>query len=192
MTPRDFRTRRAALSGAAIGLAAVFLLAGCAAEAAPAAPGPDEVANEQGDASSEVETTDDAAGANSTEDTSATPGSASVTLAGQSFTFDIDMCMIGEDDLLIAGPGRDDDSGQLAYFDLDFVMMSTDDPYGEARIEIGTDQPLTSTDEFLAMWVGEGRNYAVAFGSGFLQADGDFLSANGSPVGPGTIVVDCP
>lgn len=190
MLLRDLRTCRAALPGAAIALTAVFLLAGCAAESAPSAPVPGE-AGDSGSAGMDEATS---AGQNSdvaAEGPAAGSGSASVTLTGQSFTFEIDMCMIGEDDVLIAGPGRDDDSGEPAYFDLDFVMMSTDDQYGEVRINLGTDQPLASTDQFLAMWIGEGRDSAVSFGSGSLQADGEFLAANGSPVGPGAIVVDC-
>src|SRR5688572_17176220 len=103
MTTIPHRTLAAAVAVSC----AFLLLTGCAAEPVdtpPAAP------------------VDDAATVEEASD-SALPSQGDVTMvmAGQSFSFSATTCAISESDILVMGPGADDESNDPAYLDIDLT-----------------------------------------------------------------------
>lgn len=111
-----------------------------------------------------------------------------LTLTGQSFTFDV-TCMISDGDTLIYGPGRDDDSGELAYLDVDLYLL---DGWtgGEVRIDLGTDQQFVSSDSIYTSNVGPDHEYAIMYDPGRTTIESQY-AASGGPIGPGTLVAEC-
>src|SRR5690554_4143487 len=166
---------------AAVAILSTFLLASCAAEsAAPPASTPDDVKL----------TEQESQGETSSETTS--QGDVTVVMAGQSFTFTTTLCMITDDDVLVGGPGVDDESNDPAYLDIDFATLGSTKT-GEVRINLGTDAPMTSTDEFYVAFVDSDHEYELVYdddGNGF-ELRADFIAATGSPIGSGTVEVSC-
>jgi len=165
---------------AVVAILSTFLVAGCSSENAPAGSAVDDIAiTEQGSQ-------------DETSSVLSSTGEVTVTMAGQSFTFATTLCLITSDDALVGGPGADDESGDPAYLDIDFVKVGSF-MTGEVRINLGTDAPLTTTDEFYVAMVGSDHEYQMVIqddGNGFeLQAD--FRAGTGSPIGPGTVNVSC-
>jgi len=164
---------------AAVAILSTFLLAGCAAEsAAPPASTPDDTLTkpESQETSSEA----------------STPGDATVVMAGQSFTFTTTLCMITDDDVLVGGPGIDDESADPAYLDIDFSTLGSLKS-GEVRINLGTDAPMTSTDEFYVAFVDSDHEYQLIYhndGNGF-ELEANFQASNGVPIGPATVEISC-
>ncbi len=128
------------------------------------------------------------------EEAPAAEGSGKVTMvmAGQSFTFSATTCLIGDDDILVMGPGADDESGEPAFLDLDLATVDNL-KHGEIRVELGTDAPLTSTDQFYMTTIAPDHEYGIMYdgdGKG-LVVDANYLAANGVPIGPATVTVKC-
>lgn len=164
---------------AAVAILSTFLLVGCAAEStAPPASTPDDVTlTEQ-----EEETTPEAT----------SRGDVTVVMAGQSFTFTATTCMITAEDVLVGGPGVDDESDDPAYLDIDFATIGSFKT-GEVRINLGTDAPMTTTDEFYVGMIGSDHEYQMIYhddGTGF-ELETNFLAGTGVGIGPATVTVTC-
>lgn len=176
------------LTASALAMTAVFALAGCAAGNAEPQPEPQNAgSNEQAPPQA---STDSQTGENDHRGDAAAEGSATITLAGQSFTFTPSTCIIDAADAVVSGPGADDDSGDPARLDIDVYGLDSE-AGGEVRITLGTDQPFVTTDDFLVAFVGDPHDYVIGAGSGWLQIDGTFRANGETPLGPGTVVVDC-
>lgn len=167
-------------------VAASLLLAGCAAELTIGGP-----ADPEGNIDSTGQGTTPDQPAPSEPQGAAGTGGITISMAGQSFSFDADLCLITEEDLLVGGPGRDDDSREPAYLDIDLTTVSGLKT-GEVRITLGTDQRFVSTDEDLIAFVGEGYEYLLMHHDNGFQLEGEFRSSTTSMlIGPGTVMVDC-
>lgn len=78
---------------------------------------------------------------------SAGDASAILQVAGDSFAFSPAICIVGEEDIVVQGAGSSTQTGEVAFLDVDFTAY--DGGYvGGADIELGTDQPFTSPDDF--------------------------------------------
>lgn len=181
------RTRSSSLSLlTATVVAASLLLGGCAADLTIGG-----TADPEGSVDDTGQGTTQDQQAPSEPQEAAGAGSVTISMAGQSFSFDADRCLITEEDLLVGGPGRDDDSQEPAYLDIDLTTVSGLKA-GEVRITLGTDQQFVSTDEDLVAFVGEGYEYLLMHYDNGFQLEGEFRSSSTStPIGPGTVMVDC-
>lgn len=159
-------------------LAAVLLLAGCASYQGPTGPG--------------TEDPDSKMGQGGTKTPPVTPGSheATLTMAGQSFTFSPTVCMIGDEDVLVSGPGVDDDSKEPAYLDIDLVATGSLRE-GGARVDLGTDQQFSSSDDFYSAQIGSGEEYTIMDDGGTFVLEGIFRANGATSIGPGTFRIDC-
>lgn len=121
----------------------------------------------------------------------ASKGTVIVQLEEQSFTFIATTCMQSTDDFLVSGPGIDNESREIAYFDLDFTNMSGSSTFGGARIDLGTDKPMTSTDKFYVVDVGTSDEYSIMNEQKGVTVEGVFRTGNGEQLGLGSIVISC-
>lgn len=158
-------------------LAAVLLLAGCAPSVGPTGPGtedPDSKAS-QGDTA-----------------TPPAPGNhtATFTMAGRSFTFSPTMCLVTDEDVLVSGPGIDDDSKEPAHFDVDLYADGALRA-GGVRIDLGTDKPRSSSDDFYAASIGSGEDYMILDEDGTFVLEASFRARGGEPIGTGEFRIDC-
>lgn len=112
---------------------------------------------------------------------------ARLELTGQSFTFTV-TCMIAEDDLLIFGPGRDDDSGEPAYLSVDIPTVGGQ-KRGEIRIDLGTDQEFVSSDDVYRSPVNPEVEYTYTSPAGQTVIVSRYTAQ--SPIGPGKLTAEC-
>lgn len=168
-----------------LGSALVLLLVGCGVVSPSTGTEPEPAASGENSAPDGVPETpaSDAPAPNPAGGVSAV-----LTLTGQSFTFDV-TCLISDDDTLIYGPGRDDDSGEPAYLDLDFYQLEGW-THGEVRIDLGTDQQFVSSDNVYSSNIGPDHEHGILFHPGRTTVESQY-AANGGPIGPGTLVVEC-
>lgn len=164
---------RAALAalilGAAVGLAA------CTSELpAPPASTPDSSSDQ---------------GTSPEEPAAGQPSRASAVIAGESYAFELAVCLVQPDAVLASGGGVDS-AGDPAYLDLDLVIDGNTE-FGAARIELGTDQPFDSRETFLAASVGSGDAYTLTIDGSRVSLEATFRDASGAPVGDGTVSADC-
>ncbi|MDO5676170.1 MAG: hypothetical protein Q4G35_01545 [Propionibacteriaceae bacterium] len=117
-----------------------LLLASCSStgEEAPTSPSP----RGETEAPSAAESQPDAA-----QPSDADSGSATFQIADESFEFSLTTCLIREEDILAQGPGSNTQDGGIAFLDVDFTQYDGDF-VGGADIELGTDRPITSPDDF--------------------------------------------
>lgn len=124
------------------------------------------------------------------------PGASTATLVmdGQSFTFSPTICMAGDEDAVVSGPGLDDGSQEPAFLDLDFYRVDVSWG-GGVRINLGTDQPMTSSDRFYSIRVGESDDYMVqqvGHDEGTeLMVEGIVRDGGEAELGVGTLTVSC-
>lgn len=125
------------------------------------------------------------------EDSPSTGGTATLSMAGESFSFTPTMCAISDADVLVDAPGQSNEEGILAFLSVD-VTEHDGGPYGGVRVERGTDQPFDSTDDFYAADIGADHpgSMLTVQGNAFVF-EGEFHTGAGVPVGPGTLTVDC-
>ena len=168
------------MSSLAVCFTAMLLVAGCASE--PTAPdavdtpaAPDAAVSDE----TEKEPASDAA-----------RGSAVLSMAGQSFTFALDTCMITGEDVLVSGPGVDDDSQEPAYLDIDLYEEGMFNA-GEARVDLGTNEKFSSSDSFYSAQVGSGHEYSILYQDDTFVLDAIFRANGGESIGPGTFRIDC-
>lgn len=152
------------LSG--LGVLAVMLLLGLTAcgTAAETSPTPPEVGT---DAPSFVEPST----SNSGELTSAT-----FAIGEEVFEFSPTLCMLGEEDVMVQGPGTNTQTGEVAFLDVDFTSFDGDF-VGGADIELGTDEPFTSPDEFYRLDpLFNNEGFALTIENGHFTAEGLFFA----------------
>ncbi len=105
--------------------------------------------------------------------------SATFQIAGNTFEFSPTTCIVGEDDILAQGAGTNIHTGEIAFLDLDFTAYEGS-YVGGADIELGTDQPFTSSDDYY-------RLDPLVDDTGFvLSVDGESFTVEGTFYGHGT------
>lgn len=174
------------------GTALVMLLTGCAGAAEAPAPPPaepaaqgdaDGAANETGDSAngaSDDAAPDDAAGA--------AASSATVTIDGREFTFELQTCSVYDSgEALLSGLGGETGAGVPSYLDGDSTSFSD----GEFRIDIGADGPFQSSDDFLSIGSSLGGAFALEeTGDGYVVT-GHAWGGDELDLGTGTIHFTC-
>lgn len=119
---------------------------------------------------------------------------ATLLMDGQSFTFSPTICMSGDEDVLVSGPGVDDGSQEPAFLDVDFYRV---DLFwgGGVRVNLGTDQPMTSSDRFYSITVGASDDYMVEQvendDDAELMVEGIVRDNGEAELGVGTLTVSC-
>lgn len=73
--------------------------------------------------------------------------SATFQIAGSTFEFSPTLCIVGEEDIVAQGAGTNIQTGEIAFLDADFTTYEGS-YVGGADIELGTDQPFTSPDDY--------------------------------------------
>ena len=114
---------------------------------------------------------------------------AQLVMAGQSFSF-MTSCAVGEEDILIHGPGSDDDSGELAYLSLDFTTLDGS-RHGEVRIDLGTDQQFVSSDDIYVSFIGPEHEFMIMYNGGSTDIQSQYQTGGGTPIGPATLTAEC-
>lgn len=117
-------------------------------------------------------------------------GKATLVLTGESIDFDIQQCLMDEENVLAGGPGKGNEDGQIAYLDVDFVLAPEPMSLG-ARIELGVDTQFSSSDEGYLYEDAIDPDHTLTFDGKSFTLEANFRSFNGSPIGPGTLTVDC-
>lgn len=181
-----------------------LLLSGCAAATTDSAetglPDPTATQDESPTASVEAPTPEEPAAEESaadeaddqeTEDANEgpAPATATATLEGESFTFSPSTCMITQEDILVEAGGKNEETGDPAFLSID--MNLGDQTTGEIRIELGTDNPFESTDDFYTAFFGDG--YEGTIDAKFPQASftGIFHVSGGDVLSTGDVEVTC-
>ncbi len=163
-----------------------LMLTACAAPA-EIAPGPPVGSSSPGSLQESADSPSDAP----VDTSGAEAGTASLVMAGESFSFVLAFCAIDERDILVHGPGQGDESGEPAYLDVDFVREMSFTA-GGARIDLGATRHLQSMDDFSAFdteySTGE---YSLTLDGASFALEGEFRSARGESLGPGTLTVEC-
>lgn len=160
----------------------MLLLAGCAS-GTPAQPG---------DATPDAASTDRADEQASTPSNSASTansrGTATFSVDGRTFDFDLSMCSVYEDgEALISGLGSEVGSDVPSHLDGDSVTFAD----GEFRVDIGADGPFQSSDDFLSIGSSLGGAFSlVEDGNGYLVTGQAWSGAN-LELGTGTMQFQC-
>lgn len=122
---------------------------------------------------------------------SADMSTATLLLAGESITFELQFCSIDDTDSVAHGPGVSDVSGEPSYLSVEFAREGSVST-GEARVDLGATTQFQSMDDFYvfttAYLPGE---YSFTVDGDSLVLEAEFRHANGSPAGVGTLTVDC-
>ncbi|WP_168625640.1 hypothetical protein [Cryobacterium sp. BB307] len=169
----------------ALTLTGSLILSGCASDAATPPTGQDSTGDA---AASEAET--NASGSGSTNAGGAT---ATAAVDAKTFTFAPTLCAIDADDVLVRGPGKDDSTGEPVFLDIDLTNLS-DAAFGGVRIELGTDQPFDTSDEFFVAHITEDEDFSLDARAGnpsSMDFSADFRHATGTSAGHGAVEVRC-
>ncbi|HRQ01152.1 MAG TPA: hypothetical protein PK781_11975 [Terrimesophilobacter sp.] len=173
------RSLRAAVAAAALAL----LLAGCAPVAGEG-PAPEGSSNGVPEAPAESGESGESGGLPAWATTPA-----QLVMAGQSFSF-MTSCSVGEEDILIHGPGSDDDSGEPAYLSVDFTTVDGS-RHGTVRIDLGTDQQFVSSDNIFVSNIGPDHEYMIMYNAGSTDIESQYLANGENPIGPATLTAEC-
>lgn len=121
----------------ALTLALPLMLTGCSTEPGTATTPPPENTAPSSTSSDDSSPAEVAAG----------DASATFQIAGSTFEFSPTTCIMGEEDIVAQGAGTNIQTGEIAFFDVDFTAYEGS-YVGGADIELGTDQPFTSPDNY--------------------------------------------
>lgn len=124
---------------------------------------------------------------------SSSAGEASLTISGDTFTFNIDTCIIQDEDVVIFGPGAHDATGMEAHIEIDFLLFDGEWE-GAVRVELGTTARFESTDMFYffdSAWNNTEAMVAVIPVMKMFEAHGVYFEQSGTRLGNGVLVVDC-
>ncbi len=179
----------------ALGLALAFTLTACGADSDSAATAPTKD-TDPASASDEAQPDDSQSDDSQPAEAGTGHGSATAQIGGLTFEFSPRMCIVGEDDMVVYGPGSNTATGEIAFLDID--LTAYEGSYaGGVDIELGTDQPMTSPDDFYTLDPSfdntgftlsvQGRSFTV---EGLYQAHGDAPLPEGDSA-HGIVEVDC-
>lgn len=119
-------------------------------------------------------------------------GTATATIDGVDFTFDLAFCAIGDEDTLAHGPGASNE-GEDAYLDIDFQSLD-DTWHGEVRIDLGISEQFDSSDNFYVFTTyrddGDKLISNIAATATF-SATGTYWTNGEQPGVDGSIEIDC-
>lgn len=165
-------------------LCAPLFLAACGS---PAAVEPDDSTPSPSDSAA----SDDGGAGEGAEVATTAAGVATLDVEGVSFTFDLGFCAIGDDDVLAHGPSADV-SGQPAYLDVDFTKLD-DVLYGEARVDLGTTEQFSSSDDFYVFSTERGGEHLIEHDSVMSMIDivGPFFLGGEGQALDGVLELDC-
>lgn len=121
---------------------------------------------------------------------------ASAQIDGLSFGFSLSMCLVGDEDILVQGAGSNDQTGEIAFLDIDFTAY--DASYvGGVDVELGVDRPFTSPDDVYRLTTEfDATGFTVtvtgtsAIIEGVFYGQGTARSSSGAG-SPGTVHVQC-
>lgn len=122
--------------------------------------------------------------------TDAAQGKARLVLTGESIDFDLRLCSVDETDVLAEGPGKGNEDDEIAYLGVDFVLKPEVKSV-EARVDLGVNEPFKSSDRGYTYTSSLDQNHTLEIDGDSFTLEADFISFSGSPIGPGTLTVDC-
>lgn len=177
------RARRPVWSVGAL-LAGLLLASGCAAASPPAAPSGGAGTTPSGGAGT---TPSGEAAASTAPET----GSAEASIGGREFAFTLTRCGLYQDEEVeLAGIGGE--KGSQVPSHLDGGLMGMDATVtGEFRIDIGTSDAFTSSEEFLAFGAPTGENLAVSRDGDEFVVTADAWDDQGTDLGTATMRFTC-
>lgn len=117
--------------------------------------------------------------------TAAGGAAGTIEIGDRMITFTTDVCLISGEETLVSGPGKEADSTPV-YVDLDATSATE----GEVRIDLGTDQKFSSSDEVLRAGNHNG-DFAVETSGKEVRVTADFTEGGGTGLGAGTLAVTC-
>src|SRR5690606_23101837 len=109
----------------------------------------------------------------------------------ESFTFELALCMVSDQDVLVHGPGSNDQTSEVAYLSIDF-SSELEVMAGELRIDLGVDEQFDSSDDILVGVIGPGYDFVL-----MPEPDGFTLrtelreGSSGRSTGPTEAVIEC-
>lgn len=111
-------------------------------------------------------------------------------LGAEIFDFSPVFCMLGDEDILAHGPGRNTETQQVAYLDVDITTIDSH-KYGEVRIDLGVEEQFSSSDEFIVSFINSEENYLIAYEGNQVQITSVFYQEDTASLGEGTLVINC-
>ncbi len=117
-------------------------------------------------------------------------------IAGIAFEFSPTICLVDQGDIVVLGPGRNTRTGEIAFLDVDFTTFEGR-VVGGADIELGTDRPLTSPDDFYRLDTAfDDADFAISVEGRSFTAEGNFRAHGAAPLpdggaAPGVLQVRC-
>lgn len=122
---------------------------------------------------------------------SASVGTATATIGARTFAFELSGCTVYDGrEVELSGLGGEVGTDVPSYLDGGAMEMDST-ALGEFRIDIGSDGPFQSSDEFIALGAPTGGNFSIVKeGTGYL-ATGPAWDNNGTALGAGTLHFTC-
>ena len=97
--------------------------------------------------------------------------------------------MITEDDILVEAGGKNDETGDPAFLSIDMNLGAQ--TTGEIRVNLGTDNPFESTDDFYTAFFGDGYDGTIDAKFPKASFTGTFYVSTGDVLGVGDVEVTC-
>ena len=147
-----------------LALTFLFVVTACGAEQDTAASAPSD---------QDTPATSEESGA---AEATTTQADASFEIGGNSYEFSPTTCIVGEEDIVVQGAGNEVQSGELAFLDVD--LTSYEESYaGGADIELGTDQPFTSSEDLYRLdTLFDDTNFALSIAGTSFTVEGTFYA----------------
>lgn len=164
----------------ALALIAPLMLASCGSSDAENTPVTEDTSTQEDANQGEDPAT--AEGANA--------GAAELSMAGQSFSFDLASCVINDPDIVAHGPGREGDSDEPAYLEMD-VVYEPGASTGGATITLGATDMFSEGEGSYILSIDAGHNHMLAFDGEQAQLTGDFHVDGYENIGQGTLTLAC-
>lgn len=148
-------------------------------------------AQSSADANSQDGPQDDPADALALEPNGTSSGTASLVMAGESFSFSLQFCSINDTDALAHGPGQGNESGEGVYLNVDFTEYDGS-VTGGLRVDFGATSQFQSSENFYGFtteyYAGD---YSLETSAGELTLAADIRFRGEDNLGPGTLTVHC-
>lgn len=117
-------------------------------------------------------------------------GTATLKLPEESIDFDLRYCMFDATNVLADGPGKTKSDGEIAHLGVDFVL-EPDVRSVEARVDLGVDEQFKSSDRGYTFTSSLAKEKSLDIDGDSFVLEADFISLGGTPLGLGTLTVDC-
>lgn len=178
-----------------------LVLTACSGEPAggpPASAGADTAQDAAAPSIDDTQTPADAAdgaaeqdGAGDSATRNKNQGNAFWTMAGESFSWILELCLVSDTDVVAYGPGRGNESAEPAYLDVD-LTNGPDDWVGGARIDLGTLERFNSSESFYAFDTAYfAGDFSITTSTNRLDLDGNLRFQGENDLGPGKLTLIC-